>query len=77
MSGVVVVGALLVLSGLGGIGFGLYAMIRGGKDNESPDGGGLGPIPERGIHVLAGVRMLLFGVICVAAGLYAIIRFGG
>lgn len=75
MSGVAVVGAILVLAGLGGTGFGLYAMLRGGKGDPPEDGGGLGPIPERGIHILAGVRILAFGLICIAAGLYAIIRF--
>ncbi|WP_119066033.1 hypothetical protein [Rubrobacter indicoceani] len=76
MSGITVVGVILVLSGLGGVGFGLYAMFRGGR-NEPEDGGGLGPIPERGIHVLAGVRMLVFGLICIAAGLYAILQLAG
>lgn len=76
MSGVVVVGVILALGGLVGVGFGLYAMFRGGRNDESENGGGIGPIPERGIHVLAGLRMLVFGAICLAAGLYAVFGVG-
>ncbi|MDX5892900.1 hypothetical protein [Rubrobacter radiotolerans] len=68
-------GGLLVFIGLGGVAFGIYAMFRGGRDDD-PDEGGLGPIPERGIHILAGVRMLLFGAICLAAGIFAITQLG-
>lgn len=76
MSAVTFVGSLLVLAGLGGVGFGLYAALRGGRGDPPEDGGGLGPIPERGIHILAGVRIMMVGVICIAAGLYAILRIG-
>ena len=46
-------GALLVLVGLAGLAFGVYALVRGGRD--APDGG-LGLIPERAIHAVAGIR---------------------
>lgn len=67
--------ALLGLVGLGGVAFGVYAMIRGGRDGSggaSGDRGGLGPIPERGIHVLAGIRIFIFGLVCLAAGAFAL-----
>jgi hypothetical protein len=44
-----VVGALLVILGLVGVGYGIYALVRGGRIQE----GGLGPIPERAIHAVA------------------------
>jgi len=53
-------------------------MLRGGRDGgsggASGDRGGLGPIPERGIHVLAGLRIAIFGVICLAAAAFALTR---
>jgi hypothetical protein len=67
MSSAVALGALLVLVGLGGIGFGLYALLRGGRGSS---GGGIGPIPERGVHVVAGIRMFLVGAVSLAAGAY-------
>lgn len=66
---------LLGLVGVAGIAYGIYAMIRGGRDGSggaSGDRGGLGPIPERGIHVLAGLRMAIFGVVCLAAAAFAL-----
>ncbi len=69
MSSAGALGALLVLAGLGGIGFGLYALLRGGRGDS---GGGIGPIPERGVHVVAGIRMLLVGAVSLAAGAYLI-----
>jgi hypothetical protein len=35
-------GVLLLLLGLVGVGYGVYALVRGGRDQE----GDLGPIPE-------------------------------
>jgi len=67
---VLATGVLLVAIGLGGLGFGLFAMLRGGRGQR---GGGIGPISERGIHVLAGIRMLLIGLACVAGGLYLLL----
>ena len=58
-------GLLLTLGGLVGLGFGVYALVRGGRGQR----GGLGPIPERGIHALAGLRMLLGGAITFVLGI--------
>ncbi|WP_047865938.1 hypothetical protein [Rubrobacter aplysinae] len=72
---------LLGLVGLAVILFGVYAMIRGGRDGNNDSGGasgdrgGLGPIPERGIHVLAGIRLVIFGLVCLAAAAFALFRF--
>jgi hypothetical protein len=62
-------GALLVLLGLVGVGFGIYALVRGGRKQE----GGLGPIPERAIHAVAGVRMLIGGTVAIFLGIVAIL----
>ena len=62
-------GILLILAGLAGLAFGTYALLRGGKDQK----GRIGPIPERGIHLIAGVRMLLVGALCLAAGIYSLL----
>jgi hypothetical protein len=40
----------ILLLGLIGAAYGIYALVRGGRDQE---GGGLGPIPERAIHAVA------------------------
>ena len=32
--------------------------------------GGIGPIPERGVHVVAGIRMLVAGALSLVAGAY-------
>jgi hypothetical protein len=61
-------GLLLALVGLAGLSFGLYALLRGGRGQE----GGIGPVSERGIHVVAGVRMLVVGALSLAAGAYFI-----
>ncbi len=59
-------GVLLALAGLAGIAFGAYALLRGGRGQE----GGIGPIPERGVHVAAGIRMIVVGALTLAAGAY-------
>jgi hypothetical protein len=61
-------GALLVLLGLVGVAYGIYAIARGGRDQE----GGLGPIPERAIHAVAGIRMLIGGAVAIFLGVLAI-----
>lgn len=66
MSSAFAFGLLLALAGLAGISFGLYALLRGGRNER----GGIGPIPERGIHIVAGVRMLLVGSLSLAASAY-------
>ena len=61
-------GLLLTLGGLVGLGFGIYALGWGGRGQR----GGLGPIPERGIHAIAGVRMLVGGAISLLLGITAL-----
>ena len=75
MSVTLAAAVLLVLVGLAGVAYGVYAMLRGGRDGSggaSGDRGGLGPIPERGIHFLAGLRMFIFGAICLIAAAFAL-----
>ena len=57
-------GTLLAVMALTGLAFGVYALVRGGRDTR---GGGLGPIPERAIHVVAGLRMLIGGAVALGA----------
>ena len=73
MSSALALGMLLVLGGIGGVAFGLFALLRGGRGQR----GGLGPIPERGIHVVAGIRMLVVGTLALASGAYVIWSFVG
>jgi hypothetical protein len=61
-------GLLFAIVGIAGLSFGLYALLRGGRGQE----GGIGPIPERGIHVVAGIRMLVVGSLSLAAGAYLV-----
>jgi hypothetical protein len=56
--------------GLAGLAFGTYALLRGGRSQQ----GRIGPIPERGVHLIAGMRMLLVGALCLAAGIYLLLR---
>jgi hypothetical protein len=62
-------GVLLLLVGLVGVAYGIYALLRGGRGQE----GGLGPIPERAIHAVAGVRMLVGGAVILVLGLATIL----
>jgi hypothetical protein len=62
-------GALLALLGLVGVAYGIYALVRGGRGQE----GGLGPIPERAIHAVAGIRMLIGGSVAIILGVLAIL----
>ena len=66
MSPTLAFGLLLALAGIAGVSFGLYALLRGGRGQQ----GGIGPIPERGVHVVAGIRMLVVGSLSLAAGTY-------
>ena len=66
--GALAIGILLVIAGLGGLSFGLYALLRGGRGQR----GGIGPIPERGVHLIAGLRMLVVGILSLAAGAYVL-----
>ena len=62
-------GTLLVILALVGAGYGIYALVRGGRDQE----GGLGPIPDRAIHAVAGLRMLIGGAVAIFLGAIAIL----
>jgi hypothetical protein len=62
-------GVLLLLLELVGVGYGVYALVQGGRDHE----GGIGPIPERAIHAVAGIRMLIGGAVAVFLGVVAIL----
>ena len=62
-------GMLLLLISVATLSFAAYALLRGGKGQR----GGIGPITERGIHVIAGIRMLLIGLASLAAGLYLLL----
>ena len=66
MSTNLTLGILLVVVGIAGLSFGVYALMRGGRDQE----GGVGPLPERGVHVVAGIRMLVVGALSLAGGAY-------
>lgn len=61
-------GLLLTLTGLAGLGFGIYALLRGGRGQR----GGLGPVPERGIHAIAGLRMIVGGLVALLLGVVAL-----
>ena len=62
-------GVLLILISVATLSFAAYALLRGGKGQR----GGLGPISERGIHVIAGIRMLLIGIVSLVAGVYLLL----
>ena len=56
----------LALTGLVALSFGLYALLRGGRGQR----GGIGPLSERGVHVVAGIRMTVIGMLSLGASLY-------
>ncbi len=62
-------GVLLSLVGIAALAFAAYALIRGGRGQR----GGFGPISERGIHIIAGIRMLVIGGVSLVAGLYLLL----
>ena len=70
MSPALAFGILLVLAGIVGLSFGLYALLRGGRGQR----GGIGPLSERGVHVVAGVRLTVMGALGLAAGAYLLWR---
>ncbi len=69
---ILAMGALLVFGGLTGLAFGVYALLRGGRQTRD---GGLGPIPERAIHAAAGIRMLIGGAAALFMGVAAILSY--
>ena len=62
-------GFLLSLVGIAALAFSAYALLRGGRGQR----GGIGPISERGIHVIAGIRMLVIGAVSLGAGVYLLL----
>ena len=69
MSSATAFGVLLLLISVATLSFAAYALLRGGKGQR----GGIGPISERGIHVIAGVRMLLIGLASLVGGVYLLL----
>ena len=67
MPAALALGLFLTIVGLAALAFGVYALVRGGREHR---GGGIGPISERGVHVIAGVRMTIIGTVSLAAGVY-------
>lgn len=64
----IALGIVLICIGVIALSFGLYALLRGGRGQR----GGIGPLSERGVHVIAGIRMILIGSASLAAGVYAL-----
>ena len=62
-------GLFLTIIGLIALSFGLYALLRGGRGQR----GGIGPLSERGVHVIAGVRMTVIGALSLVAGGYLLL----
>jgi hypothetical protein len=58
-------GITFALGGLGALAFGVYALVRGGR-NQS--GSGLGGISKRDIHAIAGLRMVVGGGVSLVFG---------
>jgi hypothetical protein len=58
------IGLFLILGGLGGLAFGIYALRQGGRGQR----GGLGIFSERAIHTIAGVRIIVGGVVTLFFG---------
>jgi hypothetical protein len=54
-------GLLLALVGLAGLVIGLYVLLRGGRGQ----GGGLWIFPERFIHAVAGLRIIVGGAMAL------------
>lgn len=69
MRATIAFGVLLILISIATLSFAAYALTRGGRGQR----GGIGPISERGIHVIAGIRMLLIGIASLVAGLYLLL----
>ena len=58
-------GITLALGGLGALAFDVYALVRGGRDEN---GGGLGGFSGRDIHAIAGLRMVAGGAVSLVFG---------
>lgn len=68
MSILLAIGLFLTFVGLVALSFGLYALLRGGRGQR----GGTGTLSERGIHLVAGIRMIAIGTAGLGLGLYAL-----
>jgi hypothetical protein len=62
-------GTLLAILGLVGVGYGIYALVRGGRDQA----GGVEPMFERAIHAAVGLRLLIGGAVAIFLGARAIL----
>jgi hypothetical protein len=60
--------SFLTFVGFVALSFGLYALLRGGRGQR----GGIGALSERGIHLVAGIRMIVIGTAGLGFGLYAL-----
>lgn len=59
-------GLFLVVVGLVALIFGIYALLRGGRGQS----GGFGPLSERGVHVVMGIRLTAIGLGSIGFGAY-------
>lgn len=66
MSPLLAAGLFFTPIGLLALCFGIYALLRGGRGQR----GGIGPLSERGIPVVAGIRMTVIGLTSLIIGLY-------
>lgn len=73
MAPTLAIGLFLGVVGLVALAFGVYALSRGGKGQR----GGIGPLSERGVHVVAGIRMTVIGLLSLAAGAYFLWAYWG
>lgn len=74
MPAALALGLFLTVVGLAALAFAAYALLRGGREHR---GGGIGPISERGVHVIAGIRMTIIGAASLAAGVYFLWGYWG
>ncbi len=68
------IGIFFVVVGLAALAFGVYALLRGGREHR---GGGIGPFSERGLHVVVGLRMTVIGVVASVFGVYVLWSYFG
>ena len=59
-------GLFFIVVGLVALSFGIYGLTRGGRGQR----GGFGPLSERGIHIVLGIRMTIIGLGSIGFGAY-------